>query len=172
MTVWTEAMDGVLRERYMRIPAAEIGNFLTELSGETISKSAVIGRANRLGIKRDLEHQWTAVEIIELRRLAEGGMKRAVIAKQMGRSVNSVDYKLKSIGFTVRQYKKDALVRANEAIVGVGNFGDGGCKWPIGDPKEPDFRFCGCKEVVPGKPYCQPHCDIAYVKPRKNWSEI
>lgn len=32
----------------------------------------------------------------------------------------------------------------------------GQCKWPIGDPRERDFGFCGC-EAVPAKPYCPAH---------------
>ena len=35
-------------------------------------------------------------------------------------------------------------------------------QWPIGDPQEKDFHFCGIKPAV-GKPYCQAHCDIAYI---------
>lgn len=30
------------------------------------------------------------------------------------------------------------------------------CRWPIGDPRQLDFRFCGCKRVA-GKPYCEDH---------------
>ena len=35
------------------------------------------------------------------------------------------------------------------------------CRWPIGDPKDADFHFCG-KDTVTGKPYCSEHCKIAY----------
>jgi GcrA cell cycle regulator len=37
------------------------------------------------------------------------------------------------------------------------------CAWPIGEPKKPGFHFCG-EPTVPGKPYCQPHCDKAFTK--------
>lgn len=30
------------------------------------------------------------------------------------------------------------------------------CRWPIGDPRLPDFRFCGCNRVE-GRPYCEAH---------------
>lgn len=30
------------------------------------------------------------------------------------------------------------------------------CKYPIGDPKLPDFRFCGCRRTV-SSPYCEKH---------------
>lgn len=35
------------------------------------------------------------------------------------------------------------------------------CKWPIGDPTDEDFAFCGL-EAVPGKPYCAHHIAIAF----------
>lgn len=30
------------------------------------------------------------------------------------------------------------------------------CKWPLGDPKQSDFRFCGCRRLS-DKPYCEAH---------------
>ena len=35
------------------------------------------------------------------------------------------------------------------------------CKWPIGDPTEDNFAFCGL-ECVPGKPYCEYHVAVAF----------
>ncbi len=41
--------------------------------------------------------------------------------------------------------------------------GGGGrtCMWPVGDPKQPDFHFCGAAVEV-GRPYCATHCALAY----------
>jgi len=36
-----------------------------------------------------------------------------------------------------------------------------GCSWPMGDPKQAGFHFCG-SEAVPGRPYCATHCGMAY----------
>ena len=36
------------------------------------------------------------------------------------------------------------------------------CQWPIGDPQEKEFHFCEA-DTVTGKPYCQAHCDVAYI---------
>lgn len=36
------------------------------------------------------------------------------------------------------------------------------CLWPIGDPRHPDFHFCG-GAAVEGKPYCAEHCARAYI---------
>lgn len=36
------------------------------------------------------------------------------------------------------------------------------CRWPIGDPRESSFRFCGSTDALPG-PYCPYHLRLAYV---------
>ncbi len=45
-----------------------------------------------------------------------------------------------------------------------------GCLWPIGDPGDTDFHFCG-DEAVPGKPYCDAHCAKAYIVKNRQGSE-
>lgn len=35
------------------------------------------------------------------------------------------------------------------------------CRWPLGDPSAPDFRFCGARSLT-GMPYCDHHAQIAY----------
>jgi GcrA cell cycle regulator len=39
------------------------------------------------------------------------------------------------------------------------------CRWPLGDPSQPDFRFC-C-DPVDGKTYCAKHRALAY-QPRES----
>ncbi len=38
---------------------------------------------------------------------------------------------------------------------------DSMCRWPLGDPTTPDFRFCGARSIT-GLPYCTHHAEIAY----------
>ena len=40
------------------------------------------------------------------------------------------------------------------------------CRWPLGDPKDENFHFCG-KKTRTGQTYCDEHSAIAYVKPLK-----
>lgn len=35
------------------------------------------------------------------------------------------------------------------------------CRWPIGDPRQTSFKFCGCNKV-PGLSYCEVHARRAY----------
>ncbi len=40
------------------------------------------------------------------------------------------------------------------------------CRWPIGDPDDADFRFCG-RAAEPGSPYCEAHARLAYQPQKK-----
>lgn len=42
------------------------------------------------------------------------------------------------------------------------------CKFPIGDPTDKDFHFCGLKPF-PGRVYCEPHWNLAHqpIMPRR-----
>lgn len=35
------------------------------------------------------------------------------------------------------------------------------CRWPMGDPTKPEFRFCGARSIT-GLPYCTHHARVAY----------
>jgi len=39
------------------------------------------------------------------------------------------------------------------------------CRWPIGDPQDAEFHFCG-KTKVPGLPYCEFHARRAFQPPQ------
>ncbi|MGD9806630.1 MAG: GcrA family cell cycle regulator [Hyphomicrobiaceae bacterium] len=43
------------------------------------------------------------------------------------------------------------------------------CRWPIGDPQEADFHFCG-KTKVAGLPYCEFHARRAFQPPQSRRS--
>ena len=47
------------------------------------------------------------------------------------------------------------------------------CKWPVGDPQDSDFHFCG-NPSVDGCPYCSKHASEAYVSAtaRKRYKPI
>jgi len=64
-----------------------------------------------------------------------------------------------------------AALPAREAIkprpLGLSRFGGRQltCCWPIGEPGTPSFHFCDAA-ALPGKPYCDEHAQIAYVRVR------
>jgi GcrA cell cycle regulator len=49
-------------------------------------------------------------------------------------------------------------------------FGNASCCWPIGEPGKPGFRFCGSGAMA-GKPYCEEHAALAYVRAKPDRRE-
>ena len=45
------------------------------------------------------------------------------------------------------------------------------CSWPLGEPGTKTFRFCD-DSSLPGKPYCEAHAAIAYVRVRDRRDEV
>src|SRR5262249_48416331 len=41
---------------------------------------------------------------------------------------------------------------------------DGACRWPVGDPRHPDFHFCA-RPAAEGQSYCEPHRAMACMVP-------
>ena len=50
------------------------------------------------------------------------------------------------------RFKKVTIMELREAM----------CRFPLGDPTTPEFRFCGAQAST-GLPYCSHHAQIAYV---------
>lgn len=36
------------------------------------------------------------------------------------------------------------------------------CRWPIGDPRQEGFHFCGAQQAA-GRPYCIAHWSLSFV---------
>jgi GcrA cell cycle regulator len=112
---------------------------------------------------------WTEDKIKKLKKLWQTGKPTAEIAKNLGMSKNSIIGKVHRLNLKERPspIKKDTkkVQKAPQKIVENVQLMDlklNTCRWPIGDPKDEDFCFCG-KQTVTGKPYCLQHCQEAYL---------
>lgn len=54
----------------------------------------------------------------------------------------------------------DVVIPMSERVT-IMELRDTMCRWPMGDPTTPEFRFCGAKAAA-SLPYCAHHCRIAY----------
>jgi len=57
-----------------------------------------------------------------------------------------------------------ALSEATAAAVTLMDVREGQCRWPLGEPGTPEFRFCACKATH--GPYCDAHANRAF-EPRR-----
>lgn len=120
---------------------------------------------------------WTDEKIAKLKKLWSEGLTTGEIGKRLGVSKNAVVGKAHRLGLKgrpspIKRPEASATPAAPKKepvkIFTLTDLNHNTCRWPIGDPKHEDFRFCG-RQVYPGKPYCLDHCAQAYVgsnKPR------
>ncbi|MGH6800587.1 MAG: GcrA family cell cycle regulator [Methylocella sp.] len=59
------------------------------------------------------------------------------------------------------QKVQDVVVPISEPVTIV-ELRESMCRWPIGDPAQSEFRFCGAKKLPGQGPYCSCHAGIAY----------
>lgn len=55
--------------------------------------------------------------------------------------------------------------RRQGATAAIMDLRRGQCRYPIGDPADPDFRFCAAAAII-GKPYCHTHALLCLFSPR------
>ena len=108
------------------------------------TKNAVIGKAVRLGLER---RQNSRKKISQ-----PASFSSTTLYRETSSSSSSISVKKEPI----RRREKFSF---KKSIVGTGNFRS--CQWPIGDPLEEGFHYCGGQNI-PTKPYCIEHFKKAY----------
>ena len=109
------------------------------------TKNAVIGKAFRLGLERRQNsrkksaHSQSVSSVTIYRETSTPGHSQIAPKKEVTRRREKFSFK--------------------KSIVGTGNFKS--CQWPIGDPLEEGFHYCGGQNI-PTKPYCIEHYKKAY----------
>lgn len=112
---------------------------------------------------------WTTEKIKQLKKLWSKGKSTVEIGRELGISKNAVVGKVHRLELNARPspIKKETVKKTvkkkevKQENVSLMDLKMNSCRWPIGDPKDADFHFCG-KDTVTGKPYCSEHCKIAY----------
>ena len=127
----------------------------------------------------DTGNVWTDERLEELKKLWAQGMSISQIGEALGVSRNAIAGKAHRMGLPKRpspisrpkaeKPKAEPVVEEQDLPLRLELrqlvWSRSKCCWPTGDPKKNGFKFCG-DTVVPGKPYCLPHCKEAYTTSR------
>ena len=106
---------------------------------------------------------WTDANVAKLKELWAADATAKEIALQLGTTKNAVVGAARRHDLPMRRTHKTPPKRPGPSIDELTHRS---CRWPIGDPHDLDFHFCG-KRVVIGRPYCAAHCKRAYKPPAK-----
>lgn len=141
---WTEQMVNQLKDMWMDgLTTNEIAKNLG------MSKNSVVGKVHRL----NLSARPSPIKKKSETPVLEEKTEKSLPLKQTKKIViNPISISEKSVG--------------SNACLKLTELDNHTCRWPIGDPRDDDFCFCG-KKVRSGQTYCEEHAAIAFVKPGK-----
>jgi GcrA cell cycle regulator len=149
---WNEDMITRLRAMWEEgLSTAEIGRRLA------VSKNAVVGKAHRLNLKARPSPIRRGVEKAPRRRQA----KRVQGATLPVLAASLAPMPVVETPRVVMERPSPPVLRAVPAPRHGQRVTP--CCWPIGEPGTRSFRFCDV-DAVPGKPYCNEHSSLAYVR--------
>ncbi|PWE18833.1 GcrA cell cycle regulator [Marinicauda salina] len=147
---WTEERVETLKKLWAEgLSASQIAK---ELGG--VTRNAVIGKVHRLGLSG---------------RAAPSRPTRRVVSKPAAKPRRTPNAPARSKPAAAKSAPapapRPAPVEAarlpNGEYATVLTLRESMCKWPIGDPADATFRFCG-RKASPGGAYCEAHAEMAY----------
>ncbi len=167
---WTDERVELLKKLWMEgLSASQIANEL----GDGVTRNAVIGKVHRLKLSARAKPASAAPRPRSpsrptVRRASPSG--GGATASMKRRVVNSAPV----LGATALKPDEDyaaemeaELAEVHELFIPEGErlslleLNEQTCKWPIGDPLNPDFHFCG-RPPKDDHPYCEFHARRAY----------
>lgn len=154
---WTDERVETLKKLWQEgLSASQIA---AELGG--VTRNAVIGKVHRLGLSGRGQPTTT--------------IKRQRRAEQPAPAMTRRTREPVTLGSLALQTNVEAYVEAvpmqrRNVVVPIAKrltieaLTERTCKWPIGDPGNDDFHFCG-NDSLESLPYCEYHAGVAYQAP-------
>jgi GcrA cell cycle regulator len=163
--------------RAERCSASGIAEILTREFGIYRTRNAVLGRSHRLKITTSrAEENKRRARVAKAKRDAKPKVARpqpslpGPITSQIKPGDSEIYTVTRKPTLSPRTapvpYIPPAKIQC-DALGGVTilELRDRHCRWPMGDPSKPEFRFCGKRKA--GKTYCAGHAAIAYIPPEQ-----
>lgn len=151
---WTDDRVALLRRLWEDGQSAS--KIAAQLGG--VTRNAVIGKVHRLGmggrVKPGGEAQPANPKIVEIETAI------AVVETEAPEPVAILSHR-PTPEFSTPAPAAEPVALVVSQRVTIMDLRESMCRWPIGDPTTPEFRFCGARSIT-GLPYCAQHAEIAY----------
>ncbi len=150
---WTDERVDLLRKLWLEgLSASQIA---AELS-HGITRNAVIGKVHRLGLSGRVKAPTAAAPRQRTRPQPTRQQPRTVAPVTRG----NVALAFRPVEAPEPMPVEDVVIPMSEMVT-IMELRESMCRWPVGDPTTPEFRFCGSRTPATG-PYCGHHARIAY----------
>ena len=173
---WTDERIDLLQKMWLQgMSASRIARELAN----GLTRNAVIGKVYRLGLSgrvKDAAAETTSATEPQLlhKHVTRPPARQAPPRAQPRAVQSSATFVRGNTALAVQPVAFEAPARANEIAargevvvpitepVTILELRDSMCRWPIGDPTQAEFRFCGARKTPGEGPYCGCHAAIAY----------
>ncbi|WP_267354362.1 MULTISPECIES: GcrA family cell cycle regulator [unclassified Methylobacterium] len=154
---WTDDRVALLRRLWEDGQSAS--KIAAQLGG--VTRNAVIGKVHRLGLAgRARGGEEAPVAAVQPAKAIEIETAIAVVETQAPEPVAILSHR-PAPAFPVAAPAASPTPLAVSQRVTIMDLRESMCRWPLGDPTTPEFRFCGGRSIT-GLPYCTHHAEIAY----------
>ncbi len=154
---WNDERVEQLRKMWMD------GHSASQIAGELgngVTRNAVIGKVHRLGLSGRVKTASTTpsrARVQQPRTPRNPAMRRPSVGGAVhGNTALAFNYRPAPAAKLV----VDVVVPMCEPVT-IMELKEAMCRWPLGDPATPDFRYCGGKSDI-GVTYCPYHSNMAY----------
>ena len=157
---WTEERVDVLKKLWAEGHSAS--QIAKQLGG--VTRNAVIGKVHRLGLSGRATPSRPVKRPPRLARPKPQFVTNGAAKPAAARSTQPSEKSIAAAERAAMEALEPVPVKDGEAAT-ILTIRDSMCKWPIGDPADPNFAFCGRKADC--GPYCKEHAKIAFQPARK-----
>jgi GcrA cell cycle regulator len=153
---WTDERVALLRRLWEDGQSAS--KIAAQLGG--VTRNAVIGKVHRLGLAGRVKSGEEAPAVAK-----PVEVEKPVVAVAAPEPVPVVAHRpapdFPPAAPPAPVAKAEPVAIAVSQRVTIMDLRESMCRWPLGDPTTPEFRFCGARSIT-GLPYCTHHAEIAY----------
>lgn len=152
---WTDERVELLRKLWLEgLSASQIA---AELS-HGITRNAVIGKVHRLGLSGRVKAPAAATPRQRTARPQAPRPQAPRAIAPIVRGANALAFR--PLEAPEPEPIEDVVIPMSEMVT-IMDLRESMCRWPVGDPTTPEFRFCGSRTPA-GGPYCMHHSRVAY----------
>jgi GcrA cell cycle regulator len=156
---WTDERVELLRKLWLDgLSASQIAS---ELSNG-ITRNAVIGKVHRLGLSGRAKAPAQATprpRPPKQIRSTPAPRQHAPIVR--GNLAFALAPRIVEAQPQARVALEEVVIPMSERVT-IMELRESMCRWPLGDPASPEFRYCGSEAPIGEGPYCTYHARVAY----------
>lgn len=154
---WTDERVALLRRLWEDGQSAS--KIAAQLGG--VTRNAVIGKVHRLGLAGRVKAGEDATVVAAKPVEVEKPVPVAAAPEPAPAANHRPAPEFPPVAPPVRSSAIDPVAIPVSQRVTIMDLRESMCRWPLGDPTTPEFRFCGARSIT-GLPYCTHHAEIAY----------